>query len=167
MTKQEAMEFLGISKKTLERYVTKGMIKVSYIKGKTNNVGIYDEQQLIQLKEQLAQPIQAPAIARPQKASIALSSTASIASTAVQALVPAAATVFDVAPETRKEVLFTVSTVRASVQLALTLEDAAMLTRLSRQYLSSDIKAGKLKAAKRGRGWHIKRSDLEAYVATL
>ena len=52
-------------------------------------------------------------------------------------------------------------------KLTLTLADAAQLSGLSKDYLLKAIRARKLKAAKRGRGWNVKRSDLEAWIKKL
>jgi excisionase family DNA binding protein len=52
-------------------------------------------------------------------------------------------------------------------KLMLTLPEAAALSNLSRNHLRQAIKAGTLKAQKIGRGWRIKRADLDAYVAAL
>ena len=52
-------------------------------------------------------------------------------------------------------------------KLMLTLPEAAALSNLSRHHLRQAIKTGTLKAQKIGRGWRIKRADLDAYVSAL
>jgi excisionase family DNA binding protein len=52
-------------------------------------------------------------------------------------------------------------------KLMLTLAEAAALSNLSRNHLRQAIKTGALRAKKIGRGWRIKRTDLDAYVSTL
>jgi excisionase family DNA binding protein len=52
-------------------------------------------------------------------------------------------------------------------KLMLTLAEAAALSNLSRNHLRQAIKTGSLKAQKIGRGWRIKRADLDAYVSAL
>jgi excisionase family DNA binding protein len=52
-------------------------------------------------------------------------------------------------------------------KLMLTLPEAAALSNLSRNHLRQAIKSGSLKARKIGRGWRIKRADLDAYVSAL
>jgi excisionase family DNA binding protein len=52
-------------------------------------------------------------------------------------------------------------------KLMLTLVEAAALSNLSRHHLRQAIKTGTLKAQKIGRGWRIKRADLDAYVSSL
>ena len=52
-------------------------------------------------------------------------------------------------------------------KLMLTLAEAAALSNLSRTHLRQAMRGGKLKAKVIGRGWRIKRKDLEAYVSAL
>lgn len=52
-------------------------------------------------------------------------------------------------------------------KLTLSLAEAAQLAGLSKNYLKKAIDGGELKAAKRGKGWNIKRSDLEMWVEGL
>ena len=48
----------------------------------------------------------------------------------------------------------------AADKLTLSLVEASALSGLSRGYLLGAFHAGNLKAARRGRGWNIKRADL-------
>ena len=52
-------------------------------------------------------------------------------------------------------------------KLMLTLQEAVALTGLSQRRLREAIRAGQLKAQIIGRGWRIKRTDLEDYVRDL
>ena len=59
------------------------------------------------------------------------------------------------------------SPVRLADKLTLSLTEAALLSGLSRGNLREAIGAEKLKAKIIGRGWRIKRADLESYVKKL
>jgi excisionase family DNA binding protein len=59
------------------------------------------------------------------------------------------------------------SPVRLTDKLMLTLTEAALLSNLSRGHLRAAIGAGKLQAQIIGRGWRVKRSDLDKYVTKL
>jgi excisionase family DNA binding protein len=60
------------------------------------------------------------------------------------------------------------ATVTAVAQkLMLTLAEASLLSNLSRAHLRQAIQCGKLKAKIIGRGWRIKRADLDIYIRTL
>jgi excisionase family DNA binding protein len=58
-------------------------------------------------------------------------------------------------------------TVPVADKLMLSLVEAAQLSGLSRGHLREAIEAKKLKARIIGRGWKVKRADLEAYIAKL
>jgi len=59
------------------------------------------------------------------------------------------------------------SPVRLTDKLTLTLTEATLLSGLSRGYLRQAIHAGKLKARIIGKGWRVKRADLDSYVKKL
>jgi len=52
-------------------------------------------------------------------------------------------------------------------KLLLTIAEAQALTGLSREFLRDAINKGELKAKVIGKGWRVKRSDLEAYIDKL
>jgi excisionase family DNA binding protein len=57
--------------------------------------------------------------------------------------------------------------VDATHKLTLSLAEAAALSGLPRKHLRLAIKGGDLASRKIGRGWRVKRADLEAFVAKL
>ncbi len=59
------------------------------------------------------------------------------------------------------------SPVRLSDKLTLSLTEAALLAGLSRAHLREAIANKKLKARIIGRGWRVKRDDLDAYIKKL
>jgi len=52
-------------------------------------------------------------------------------------------------------------------KIMLTLPETALLTSLSRNHLRQAIEEKKLRARIIGRGWRVKRDDLDAYVRKL
>lgn len=52
-------------------------------------------------------------------------------------------------------------------KLLLTIAEAQALTGLSKEVLRSAIASGELKAKVIGKGWRVKRSDLQEYVDKL
>jgi excisionase family DNA binding protein len=52
-------------------------------------------------------------------------------------------------------------------KLLLTVKEAAALSGLSRAHVARAVKGGVLRAKKIGRGWKLRREDLEAYVRSL
>jgi excisionase family DNA binding protein len=61
----------------------------------------------------------------------------------------------------------TVSIADIAHKIMLTLPEAAALAGLSRTHLQRAVRKGALKAKKPGRGWRIKRADLDAYINEL
>ncbi len=59
------------------------------------------------------------------------------------------------------------ATVKLTDKMTLNLVEAAQVSGLSRNHLREAIHAGKLKAKIIGRGWKVKRTDLDAYVRKL
>jgi excisionase family DNA binding protein len=179
MNKQESADFLGVSIRALERYVQQGKISVKYEKGKTRSTANFDQSELEAFKAELNQPSYKPAIESRQTPSNIESRQIAI----------------DLQPETDKPVLYTgevaefgdisvidklasiiegllgktdtQSIVPIADKLLLTLPEVQALTGLSREFLRDAINDGTLKAKMIGRGWRVKRSDLDEYVAGL
>ena len=61
--KKEAAEYLGISSRTLERHVKDGKIGVRYQPGATNDVAMFDEQDLENFKNERQTPRIKPTVA--------------------------------------------------------------------------------------------------------
>jgi excisionase family DNA binding protein len=173
MNKKEAAEFLGVSTRAIERYAAKGKISVSYSKNKTGqSLAEFNDDDLKRIKDELQQPpyMQRPAVETmiPDKHDISDSGNGR----GSQALMPRNLVDFAelLSVGIGKQILATQTNggpVPISDKLTLSLSDASHLSGLSRGFLLGAIKARKLKAAKRGRGWNIKRLDLDAYVKKL
>jgi excisionase family DNA binding protein len=166
MNKTEACAFLGnISERSLARYSAAGKVQVTYIKGKRGNVADYNDQDLERLKSELETSRIRPANERALPAIIDKPDNP-----AMTGLVQ----VFD-RIAARDEVLITTlqgiqkqqGEVAIEHKLMLTLAEAAALSSLSKQRLREEIKSGTLKAQILGRGWKIKRADLETYIKKL
>jgi len=164
MNKQEAYAYLGVSERSLARYAAQGKIQVTYNKGTRGNVAVYDDVDLEKLKEELAAP-QAIRLANEQ------SIPANSASLATRPMAGMAE--FMERLQTRDETLITSllhsqhSHVAIEGKIMLSLPEASKLAGLSRNYLREAIRDNKLKAKIIGRGWKIKRADLESYIKKL
>jgi excisionase family DNA binding protein len=159
MNKQEACTYLGVSERSLARYAAQGKIQVTYNKGTRGNVAVYDDADLEKLKEELAAP-----------QAIRLASEQAIpANPASLAIRPMAG--FFEHLQARDEALITSLLHRPSVpienKLTLNLAEAAQLSGLSRNHLREAIRDKKLKAKIIGRGWRVKKTDLESYIQKL
>jgi excisionase family DNA binding protein len=159
MDKESAATFLSISTRTLQRYTTQGKISVTYKHGKTGAEADYDETELQRFKEQQESITYQPA------------QTAGNGQTQTLTPVPKGIGVTAGAERLAAVLELLQQPTRQSVpiesKLTLSLIEAAELSGLSRGYLLGAIKGKKLKARKLGRGWRMKREDLNSYVQKL
>jgi excisionase family DNA binding protein len=165
LNKEEAAAFLGVSVRALQRYASQGKLSVTYTRGARGQVAQFNEEELKALKEQLAQPVY------PQRPTVA---AASYDKPSPQAVAPVTAS--GLVPAALGERLITALeklqpnghvTISLGDKLTLSLKEASLLAGLARSFLLDAIHSKKLKAAKRGRGWNIKRADLDSYISRL
>lgn len=76
MTKEEVAEYFSCSTRQVERYTSAGELSVTYEKGTTRKVPVYNRGEVEALKERLERPTIKPAIALPEE-SQALTTTGS------------------------------------------------------------------------------------------
>jgi excisionase family DNA binding protein len=163
-TKQEAAEYLNVKPRTLELYTQQGRIAVTYRKGTRGQIATYDEQELGRLKAELEQP------AYPVRGQLQPTSPANARMQAIANIsYPEIAQVLSdgIGSRLAEAVKDGLQGVPLADKLILNLVEASKLLGLSRNYLREAISAGKLKAQILGRGWKIKRADLETYIKKL
>lgn len=161
MNKKEVAERLGISTRLVERYSSEGRLgEIAYVRGRTGKQADYDDAAVERLKAELEAPDKPV--------------TALATNTRATGLVVAS-------EEDRERFITALETIAAQGQhgsargvpipdkLVLSLKEAAALAGISRGRLLAAIESGKLKASKDtiGRGWRVKRVDLEIYVERL
>ncbi len=185
MNKEDSAKYLGCSVRALERYTQQGKIAAHYVKGKTRPTVEYEESDLRAFKGTLDAELypQRPAVENAPK-----EFSANVAHN------PASlARLSDIAPQNdfRELVgLIIRESVREGIgaameasgghqstplevpiadKLVLSLKEAALLSGISRDRLVAAIESKRLKASKDkiGRGWRVKRDDLDAYVKKL
>ena len=155
MTKKEAAAALGLSERGINRHVEAGRLNVTYQKVAGRTVALFDAAEVDTLKEKAQAPWRP--IETKSAPQTALTRRDVKGGELVQLLMRLAGSTESGRP-------------RASdfdSQLTLSLNEAAIVARQSRASVRQAIKDGKLKAAIRGRGWNIKRSDLEAWIKKL
>jgi excisionase family DNA binding protein len=146
MNKKEVSEFLGVSTRLVEKYASEGRLgEVRYIRGRTGKQADYDREAVESLKAALESP------------DTALSTRSPDARLFVAQLIEALGS----REEPRSE------SVRVSEKVLLNLSDCRLLTGLSDATLRGAIRAGVLKAKVIGRGYKVKRQDLDDYVNNL
>jgi excisionase family DNA binding protein len=156
MNKREVAERLGVSIRRVEQFDAEERLGTkSYVKGKTGNQANWSEESVEQLKRELETPVMpVSALQGTNSSSAGLVRRADTAAFFEQ--LAAMMERRDIQPQ-----------LNIGEKLMLTLADAAALTSLSTNHLRDAIKAGKIKARIIGRGWKIKRADLDAYVRKL
>ncbi len=157
MNKQEAANYLGISERSLARYASQGKIQVTYTKGTRGHVAIFDDKDLEQLKQELSAP-QATKLANIAHDKLIPRSPDNLANPPLASFVQVL------------EMLSNNMQPRMTLEhkLFLTIPEAEMYSGISKHTLKKEIRAGRLNASsKLGRGYRIKRSDLESYAKKL
>lgn len=148
VSKAEACQLLGgVSERAVQRYAAKGDIKVDHRRRAGGGTeAYYSKLDILALKHRLEQP-RSDAV------------TAALVRSSGRALVP----IKEEKPEKKPRK----PDVRVAEKLILTPAEASALTHLSIDDIREDLRAGKLKGFIRGRGWKIKRADLDEYVRNL
>jgi excisionase family DNA binding protein len=165
MTKTEAAEFLGVSTRALERYVAAGRVASFYERGKTGKVLAFAPDELERFKAELEAPtsraIALPAKAPTQPTSRALAKPDGAANALSIDVLGA------LAQWARDNARQAAPVVPIEAKPLLSLIEAQALTGLSRNTLRAAIEAGKLKAQRIGKGWKVKRRDLDSWIEKL
>ena len=161
-TKQQAADYLHVSTRAIERYTAKQKLNPHYDRDDGGRlIALYDDAELERVKQEMETHALAPPKPKPireRSSSQALTTRRAGNSPALAELVAA----IEAARVSARPV------VSLESKMVLSLEDAAALSGLSAGYLRAAIHAKKLKARKGiGRGWRIKRTDLDAYVRKL
>jgi excisionase family DNA binding protein len=158
MNKEEARNELGISVRSLQRLVQSGKISVVYRRGESGKQeAIFKPEEIENYKLGRDAETVKPAVA---------------ATTGDTALARSDATTGDIAlARNVMETIFNAIGQKPSVAIAdkplLKLDEAAALTGLSRQLLRQAIEDGKLKGRIIGRGFRVKREDLDEFIKKL
>ncbi len=169
LTKLQAAEFLGVTVRTLERYTQEGKIGGRYEKGKTRSVLVYDEEELRAFKAELETKTYKPTVdstpTNPDSYGAALSKEVEVSQQLH--LLEGLNHLADVLKAIREEQEIDRLTVPIHHKLTLSLAEASALSGISRQRLRAAIKDGTLTAQIIGRGYRVKRTDLEDYVDSI
>lgn len=185
MNKQEAADFLGVSVRTLERHTKASRVAARYEKGKTSDVLVYDREELERFKAELESPIHLPTIEAATPTNRMENQTPTNSDTTLArfgeggnlggdanefafVLMQALAQLQTVGSDAAASSEHAGPPATPPAQkLLLSLSEAQSYSGLSRANLMDAIHEEKLAAQKIGRGWKIKRRDLESYVEGL
>jgi excisionase family DNA binding protein len=161
LTKQQAAEYLGISTRTLAREVSSGRLSVRYESGATGEIAMFDQQDLDNLNNDRKTPKIKPTVVQSSSELIDQPATNQIAQTNGGFLAPLIAPFKDFS-----ERLFS-SPFLLQGKILVSLNEAQIITGLSREILMTAIKSGELEARIMGKAYRIKRKELERYIDEL
>lgn len=165
--KKEAVDFLGVTERSLQRFAKQGLIESKMIPVIGGTIAIYLESDVRRYKqEQENRPVGArsPNVMPSKQPPPAEEQTALARQPAPEQI--ALNERFINALENLGRPTSS-SSVPIENKLVLTLGEASALTSLSTGFLRQAIKDGHLKAKIMGRGYRVKRADLDAYVKKL
>jgi excisionase family DNA binding protein len=150
-TRQESADYLGVSTKTISKYVKQGKLSARYEKGPTGEALFLDKGEVEALKEAQAQVAYKPAtqisvIPTPAHLPVETGTTERILEAIAKVLTQSA-------PPPSK--------------LLLTIDEAAQVSGLPRSNLRAAIVESRLPAVHVSRRWLVKREILEEYVKGL
>lgn len=163
MNKADAAKYLGITPRALEYHVKQGNIGRRMVRGKTGDVADFDEGELRRLKAEIDKrraPTAAVVREEPERPEDEPRSLARLSDVRPDVLTLLAQALDGQRHNGRPSV-------DIGQKIMLTLADAAALSSLSENHLREAVKSGKLKAKIIGRGYKVKRDDLDAYVRKL
>jgi excisionase family DNA binding protein len=146
MNKKEAAEYLKVSTRIIEKYASENRLgEVTYVRGKTGKQAEYNREAVENLKRTLESPDTSLATKSPDARLFVAQLTEALANR----------------EQSRSEAI------RTSEKILLNLNDCRLLTGLSDTNLRNAIHDSKLKAKIIGRGWKIKRQDLDEFINNL
>jgi excisionase family DNA binding protein len=171
MNKEAAAKFLGMSVRSLQRLTSEGLFKPA-LTG-TKGAAVYDAAELRQWRDMSEDERRRARDDARQQHSGALSPMTVMTGKA-DVTGNGVMTVTRDTPDSRREFARMIAEAVASKpalsvadKLTLSLMEASQLSGLSRGHLRQAIEEKKLKARIIGRGWRVKRSDLDSYVVKL
>jgi excisionase family DNA binding protein len=162
MNKKEVAAFLGISTRLVEKYASEGRLgEITYVRGKTGKQAEYNQEAVEKLKSALESPDTSLATTTPD-ARLFVAQLVEAITTREQANIEAIRGLLSGSVEDPRS-----ASVRVSEKILLNLSDCRSLTGLSDDFLRDAIHSRTLKAKIIGRGYKVKRQDLDEFINNL
>ncbi len=162
MNKKEVAEYLGISTRLVEKYASESRLgEVIYIRGRTGRQAEYNREAVEKLKIELESPDTAIAT-KTSDARLFAAQLIEALERHEQTRVEAIRGLLEEIGDKPRS-----ASVRVSEKLLLNINDCRLLTGLSDAELRRAIKEGNLNARIIGRGYKVKRADLDEFIKRL
>jgi excisionase family DNA binding protein len=184
LDKKQAAEYLEVTTRSLERYTNEGRISVRYEQSPNGEIAMFDPEELKNFKadrqisrikpavepDRSDQPAPKPQnqIVRTPQTQLELSNPQQPESAfSITALIAPLGALFNNLTRAIDNHGSRVTTTELRSKLLLTLDEAQIVTGLSRDILIDAIKNGELPSKIMGKAYRIKTQDLERYIANL
>jgi excisionase family DNA binding protein len=184
LDKKQAAEYLGVTTRTLERHAKEGKLSVRYENSQFGEVALFDPEELEALKEgkqttrikpavepeRSDQPAPKPQnqIVRTPQTQLELANPQQPeANFSITALIAPLGALFNNLTRAIDNHSSRVTATELRSKLLLTLDEAQIVTGLSREILLDAIKNGELPSKIMGKAYRIKTQDLEQYIQEL
>jgi excisionase family DNA binding protein len=194
LDKKQAAEYLGVTTRTLERHAKEGKLSVRYEQSQFGEVALFDPEELENFKEDKQTTRIKPATTetrpkviesdRPEPTNRSPNSQSQIARTpqnqtelfnpqqsettfGIAALIAPLGALFGNLTNAINNHSSRVTATEIRSKLLLTLDEAQIVTGLSRDLLLDAIKNGELPSKIMGKAYRIKTQDLERYIQEL
>ena len=167
LTKKEAAEYLGVSTRTLERYVKSGKLSVRYEDSPNGEIALFDSDELDQFSDDKQTPRIKPAS---MDSGLATTTSDMVPSRGVGGLLApfqelTERLIFALSDYEKRHEKITPDKLRG--KLLLTLSEAQIMTGLSREILVEAIKDERLPSQIMGKAYRIRAKDLERFIDDL
>lgn len=164
MTKKEAAEFLEISIKSLEKYMSKERVKFTHIQGKYGKEVYFDEEEVERFKIELGDRKLAIGVnlLKLNSDTVPPSLTEEGIANSTQEVISLLKEIADGLSKENKAIGLDINQ-----KVLLTIDEVVGLTSLPPGAIKSAIKKGELKAVKVGRSRRVKAEDFQSWVKGL
>ncbi len=186
LDKKQAAEYLGVTTRTLERHTKEGKLSVRYEQSQFGEIAMFDPEELENFKEDKQITRIKPTIEtdRPEPTNRSPNSQNQIARTpqnqtelfnpqhsetsfGIATLIAPLGALFSNLTNAINNHNSRVTVTEIRSKLLLTLDEAQIVTGLSREILLDAIKNGELPSKIMGKAYRIKTQDLERYIQEL
>ena len=185
--KKEAAEYLGVTTRTLERHIQSGKLSVRYQPSSNGEIALFDLEELKNFREDretirikptieselstlMPRPPENPQeqiTYSPDQSKISQTQQSESTSFGLGTLIAPLGAWFGNLTRAIDNHGSRTTTTELRSKLLLTLDEAQVITGLSREILQDAIKSGELPSKIMGRSYRIKQKDLERYIDQL
>ena len=187
LDKKQAAEYLGVTTRTLERHIQSGKLSVRYEPSQNGEIALFDPEELENLREGKATVRIKPAIESerpslmpkppqnsqgqithtPDRAELSQTQQPESIPLGIGTLIASLGAWLGNLTRAIDNHGSRITATELRSKLLLTLDEAQIVTGLSREILLDAIKAGELPSKIMGKAYRVKTQDLERYIANL